>query len=55
MKILAGFTLFFSIIGLITALHVSEGNTGYGVMLKLVMLLLAVSSGVFSILFLIIY
>jgi hypothetical protein len=55
MKVLAGFTLLFSIIGLITALHVSESHTGYGVMLKLVMLLLSVFSGVFSILFLIMY
>ena len=55
MKIMAGFTVVLSIIGLIVSLHVSEKNTGYGVMLKLMLLVLSFFSGIFSILFLIMY
>lgn len=55
MKVMAGFTVVLSIIGLITSLYVSEKNTGYGVMLKLTLLILSLFSGVFGILFLIMY
>ncbi|HHV32850.1 hypothetical protein [Caproiciproducens sp. LBM24188] len=55
MKIVAGLTLCLSIIGLITSLHVSENHTGYGVGLKLMLLVLSVFSAFFSILFLILY
>lgn len=55
MKVLAGITVVLSIIGLIASLYISEKNTGYGVMLKLTLLILSVFSGIFGILFLIMY
>ncbi|GEM_PF-5960084 len=55
MKIMAGFTVVLSIIGLIISLHISENHTGYGVMLKATLLILSFFSGIFGILFLIMY
>ncbi len=55
MKVVAGITLIFSILGLVATLHVSENNAGYGVMLKLMLLLLSLCSGIFAMLFLILY
>ncbi len=55
MKVMAGITVVLSIIGLVTALYISEKNTGYGVMLKLNLLILSLFSGIFGILFLIMY
>jgi hypothetical protein len=55
MKVMAGLTVILSILGLITSLYISEKNTGYGVMLKLMLLILSLFSGIFGILFLIMY
>lgn len=53
MKVMAGFTLVLSILGLIVSLHVEENYTGYGVLLKIMLLTLSFCSAVFSMLFLI--
>ena len=55
MKVMAGFTIVLSILGLVTSLHGSEDNVWYCAGLKLIMLILSFCGGVFAILFLIMY
>jgi predicted membrane protein len=55
MKTLAGFTVVISILGIISALYVSDNSAWHCAVLKVVLFFLACFSTVFSILFLIWY